>query len=214
MEVFEKHIDITKRVRYATLGGGNEHVDEVWYVFHGYGQLARYFIRKFESVAVPNRLIVAPEGLHRFYVEGFSGRVGASWMTKEDRLTDIEDYVSYLDTLHESLKNRLKEGGKVKVIGFSQGAATACRWNVLGNVKIDVLALWAGVFPPDLPLDESLPAMPLFFLVGNEDEFLSEKEINNHLHQMHNNNLLVRVLRFTGKHEIYPDPLQQLLNLW
>ena len=53
----------------------------------------------------PQRLIVAPEALSRFYVES-SGKthadthVGASWMTREDRLSDIEDYVEYLDALH------------------------------------------------------------------------------------------------------------------
>jgi predicted esterase len=214
MDVREAHIITPKHMRYAVLEPGQDQVDEIWYVLHGYGQLARYFIRKFESAAAANRLIVAPEGMHRFYVQGHSGRVGASWMTKEDRQNDIQDYVQYLDALHASLKSRLKSDGKVKVIGFSQGAATACRWAVLGNVSFDALALWAGVFPPDLPIAQVIPSMPLYFLVGNQDEFLNEDEINIHLQEMHNKQLAVRVLRFDGKHDIYPEPLQQLMNLW
>ena len=36
---------------------------------------------------------MAPEGLSRFYLEGFSGKVGATWMTREDRLNDIDNYL-------------------------------------------------------------------------------------------------------------------------
>jgi hypothetical protein len=50
---------------------------------------------------------VAPEGLSRFYFEGgFHGpgsKVGATWMTREDRLAKIEDYVGYLDALHDAV---------------------------------------------------------------------------------------------------------------
>ena len=40
--------------------------------------------------------IIAPQGLHKFYLEGTSGRVGASWMTKENREDDIKNYLVYL----------------------------------------------------------------------------------------------------------------------
>src|SRR5690554_3872961 len=41
--------------------------------------------------------------MHRFYRKGTQGRVGASWMTKEARLDDIEDNHKYLDKLAEHL---------------------------------------------------------------------------------------------------------------
>ena len=48
----------------------------IWIVFHGYGQLAKFFLRKFNLLFEDNTLIVAPEGLNHFYLKGFSGRVG------------------------------------------------------------------------------------------------------------------------------------------
>jgi hypothetical protein len=54
---------------------------------------------KFWQILV-GRIIIAPEGLSRFYRKGFSGDVVASWMTKDDRLDDMEDYVRYLNDLH------------------------------------------------------------------------------------------------------------------
>ena len=40
-----KHITIDRRVRYATLGQPSEAVREVWFVLHGYSQLAPRFLR-------------------------------------------------------------------------------------------------------------------------------------------------------------------------
>ena len=92
----EHHLAATRTARYFTLGGGAG-VHHVWFVLHGYGQLASALLRNFEGLANPSRLIVAPEGLSRFYVDPIASgpaarrRVGASWMTREDRLIEIED---------------------------------------------------------------------------------------------------------------------------
>ena len=86
----KKEIKVPKTARYFTIGN-EEQPDEIWFVLHGYAQLANYFIEKFRVLESKNILVVAPEGLHRFYWNGMSGRVAASWMTKEDRLTDIAD---------------------------------------------------------------------------------------------------------------------------
>jgi hypothetical protein len=65
--------------------------------------IRRVFIQKFKELASENTLIVAPEALSRFYLNGFSGRVGATWMTKEARDTEILDYLNYLNKLLDTL---------------------------------------------------------------------------------------------------------------
>ena len=52
-----------------TPGGGGGVVRSVWLVLHGYRQLADRFVARFEPVASPERLIMAPEGLNRFYLD-------------------------------------------------------------------------------------------------------------------------------------------------
>lgn len=72
---------------------------------------------------------MAPEALNRFYLEGFAGRVGATWMTKEERLQEIDDYVNYLNQLYKTiLANTDTSEITVNILGFSQGVATVCRW--------------------------------------------------------------------------------------
>ena len=100
-------------------------------VLHGYRQLARRFLRRFEPVAGDHRRIVAPEGLSRFYADPGRGRhgpasaVGASWMTREDRENEIRDYVAYLDQLWQHLRTDSPGRTRLVVLGFSQGVATA-----------------------------------------------------------------------------------------
>ncbi len=64
----EHHISVTRTARYYTLGEISRGVAEVWFVCHGYGQLAERFIRHFAALDDGTRLVVAPEALGRFYL--------------------------------------------------------------------------------------------------------------------------------------------------
>ena len=100
-----RHLRVARTARYYMLGGRGEGVAEAWFALHGYRQAARRFARRFEVLDAPERIVVVPEALSRFYVDPSPGRhgpehrVGASWMTREDRDNEIADYVAYLDAL-------------------------------------------------------------------------------------------------------------------
>ena len=133
---------------------------------HGYRQLAGRFLPRFADLDDGTRLIVAPEGLSRFYLHDPAGGhgkevpIGATWMTREDRENEITDYVGFLDgvldeVLDEALDGDLDEvsaesGGaiaRLTVLGFSQGAHTVCRWVAAGEAAIErvILRQIAGV---------------------------------------------------------------------
>ena len=135
----EHKINFEYSARYYTLGEISENVEQLWFVCHGHGQLAQYFIRKFEVLNDGKVLIVAPEGLSRYYLEGFRGRVGATWMTKEDRLSDIENYLTYLSEVFNFIKSQLKSNVQVNFLGFSQGAATISRFATQTDAHFDKL---------------------------------------------------------------------------
>src|ERR1019366_9897456 len=106
-------IQVKRSARLAMLGPEGPGVREIWYVLHGYAQLAAPFLEGLRAIDDGTRLIVAPEALSRFY-EGDTqarlhrdARVGASWMTREDRESEIADYIAYLDTVHQSILTRL-----------------------------------------------------------------------------------------------------------
>src|SRR5436189_6276382 len=94
----EHHVSTPRSARYFTLGS-SEHAAEVWFVCHGYGQLASRFLERFRPIEAERRCIVAPEGLSRFYLTESAAerRGGASWVTGGDRLREDEDYVRYTE---------------------------------------------------------------------------------------------------------------------
>jgi len=122
------HVSVQRTARYYTLGKLTGKTRRIWFVLHGYGQLAQYFIRRFDVVADDETLIIAPEGLSRLYIDTEFGKVGASWLTREDRDQEVNDYVAYLDQVLASvLGDRSLVGLDITLMGFSQGASTVCR---------------------------------------------------------------------------------------
>ncbi|MCE3294576.1 MAG: phospholipase/Carboxylesterase [Crocinitomicaceae bacterium] len=203
-------LEIQKTARYRTFG--DESNPHLIIALHGYGQLAEYFIRNFESLDPGSYFIVAPEGMHRFYLQGSSGRVGASWMTKEWREQDIEENVLYMEKLTEHLASR-KNYETVTLLGFSQGGATAARWLDRTRFKIDRFILWACVFPEDINPGfdaESFSKVEKIFVLGDEDEYFSGDNFHkmNAFYESHG----FRVINFQGKHRIDINPLHLLFK--
>ena len=77
-------LEVPRTARVASFG--SPEAAETWLVLHGYGQLASRFLRSFAVANRPGRLILAPEGLSRFYTSRDPSRVGATWMTREARV--------------------------------------------------------------------------------------------------------------------------------
>lgn len=211
-----KRITISKTARYYILGKHSEKINSVWIVLHGYGQLAAEFIKYFKALKNESTLIVAPEALNKFYLKGFSGNVGATWMTKEGRENEIIDYVNYLDSVYdEAIKYGLLGNVKINVLGFSQGTATACRWISKGKSKIDRLILWGGEIPKDIDLasvKQIFNSIDLEIVLGNEDEFISEEQLMMEIKRLNEIKLNHKIYRFNGKHEIKADMLRQLIS--
>lgn len=199
-----KDLSINYNAQYYQLGELTSSTNQLWFVIHGYGQLARYFIRKFNVLDNGEHCIIAPEGLSKFYLEGYSGRVGATWMTKEDRMTDIENYVNYLDTLYRSLKNS-QTNLRVNVVGFSQGAATASRWVAQSSVSIDRLILWAGIFPPDMDVVDAgkrFSNMEVINVYGKKDPFLDDIKFKEQSKIVQSLGITAPTITYDGVHDI------------
>lgn len=217
----EKKIGFHFDARYFTAGSLDASTRQVWVVFHGYGQLAQYFLKKFEIVSDQSIYVIAPEGLSRFYLSELtnSGRpdnkVGATWMTRENRLMDIENYIRYLDAVYAG---ELAAFSKIplSLFGFSQGCATACRWAVEGNVNFDRLILWAGLFPPDLDFHKGhqlLIKKRTTMVIGDQDPFLTQERMKEFDQLAHKLSIQPEKISFHGKHELNAEVLTMLASV-
>jgi predicted esterase len=211
--MMKKHeLKISKTARYFQLGEKSDKTKEIWFVLHGYGQLASSFLKRFTSLNDREILVVAPEGLHRFYWEGFSGKVVASWMTKEERQSDISDYIGYLDAVYTQVVP--STDARIRLLGFSQGTATACRWALLGQAKFDDLILWSGAFPDDVDYINNTAlfnSLNIKLLVGDKDQFFSMQQVEEHKEAIVSQGVEVELITFDGEHEIYDEPLMSII---
>ncbi|HEU4700597.1 MAG TPA: hypothetical protein VFS40_15540 [Gemmatimonadales bacterium] len=217
--VSEHHLVVARTARWYRVGGGTDGrgpVETVWLVLHGYGDSAERFARACAPLAGPGRLVVAAEALSRFYVQppasSASGaahaaaRVGASWMTREDRAAEIADYVAYLDALYASVSAAAR-GATWRVLGFSQGVATAARWTALGAAPVARLVLWGGDLPGDLDLEAPavrarLAAARPVFVAGERDEAVPPAVVEAGAARLARHDIGARLLQHAGGHRL------------
>jgi predicted esterase len=213
----EHHLTFNFKARYYMSGAITDRTKHVLIVLHGYGQLAQYFIRKFASLETKDVVVIAPEGLSRFYVDPLDGagrkttRVGATWMTKEDRLVDIENYVNYLDAVFSAVVKVDKI--PVTILGFSQGSATASRWILSKNIRFNRLILWAGILPEDMNFEigaEVLKDKSLVMVYGKQDPFLTDARFNEMKTLTEKLNTKIEIVTFKGGHDIEEATVSQL----
>lgn len=171
----EGRMTVARRARWFERGP--REANEIWLVLHGYGQLARPFLDSCRTLAREERLLIAPEALSRFYLRGGRGPIGASWMTREERESEIEDYVEYLDALLEHLAPAGARAVQISVLGFSQGVATAWRWAArTQRPPLRLIALGGGV-PTELDLSAPrLRELEVVLATGEHDESFTPQQ--------------------------------------
>lgn len=141
---------------------------------------AEAFLGKFDSLLVPGRCIIAPEGLNRFYQKGFTGNTGANWMTRAERESEITDHLFYLNGLRNKIL-AAANGNKPNelLLGFSQGTAMVSRWAWQMEEPLPRhLVLWGG--EPAAELREQMHHLGLRFrqalwMLGKQDPFIPEE---------------------------------------
>jgi predicted esterase len=209
-------LNVDRSARVYTLGAVT--APEAWIVLHGYGQLAARFVKQFATLAGPQRSIVAPEALNKFYLDAprpggpsaAERRVGTTWMTREDRDAEIADYVAYLDRVCRGI---VPEAKRITLLGFSQGVATACRWLALGSAPLHRVILWAGPLPPDLDfrrLAVRAAGIPLEIVLGSSDDFGATRNLDDELARLREVEVQYRLVRFDGGHSIDQGVLARL----
>jgi predicted esterase len=217
----ELNIHFQYKTRYYTQGVLDSNTKNIWFVLHGYGQLAKFFLSKFNHVSDAGVYVIAPEGLSKFYLEDVTSRartgnnrVGATWMTRENRLTDIENYLTYLKNIYnKEVPNDFK--GEISILGFSQGAATATRWALEGYPLFHRLILWAGILPPDMNFDQAheiLKDKKVIEVFGKSDPYLTDERLKEVSDLNAKLNIHPEIIEFDGGHEINEPTLMNLMK--
>lgn len=212
MEVQLHAAKVTRTAHYASLGNPGQHVRQIWFVTHGYGQLSKTFIRRFIPICDEQTLVIAPEGLSRFYWGGFDGPIVASWMTREDRLDEIADFTNMLDQLYALYVPLCHPDAEINLLGFSQGTATQVRWIMRSFPKFHRLMLWSGQLPEDLDYQPHLDYFAdkeLFYAYGDADPLITPKRLAFMEGVINGSGLNFTKVPFTGEHKVDKTALSE-----
>ena len=221
IDICEHHLSVRKTARYLTVQNGDGgDLRWVWIACHGFGQLAPRFAQQLMALAQPRVLLVIPEALNRFYVNDKGGvhgpdaPVGATWMTREERLLEIEDYVAYLDSLHDEIFASVERARvRLGALGFSQGVATVARWAARRTRPVDDVVLWASSLPPELePAPDLFGTARVTCVFGTRDQFASAAAIAREQERLTRSGLAARWLSFEGGHRLDDDTLRGLVE--
>ena len=226
-------IKTVRTARYVTLGGPPQArpapeasgVREVWLACHGYGQTAARWARHFEPLASDERLVVVPEALSRFYLDDRYQRVGASWMTREDREGEIADQTRYLDAVMAQACGRARADlGTVRLVafGFSQGTATVTRWlersplAAQRSKRADRLVIWGGRLPTDLDMAAEKPWLAqadLHLVAGDRDAIATPGRVIAQEAALREAGIPHQTVTFSGEHRLNARVLARLAAL-
>ncbi len=192
-------------------------VRELWFALHGYGQLAASLANDIGAIDDGTRLIVAPEALSRFYFakpfESHRGApVGASWMTRADRLEEIADHLEWLQLAYTHHASPLADDVPLVVLGFSQGAATATRWVASGSVSPARLICWGAGIAPELDLGPSSPLRRarVTLVHGGRDRLVSREQVDAERARLDAADFPYDYMEFEGGHRLDDDTLLRL----
>tara|TARA_B100001996_G_C18640899_1_gene585588 strand:- start:425 stop:1072 length:648 start_codon:yes stop_codon:yes gene_type:complete len=210
----KKQISIPKTHKYSQLGEFSKKTNTVWIVLHGYGMLSEFFIKKFECILNDSTVVIAPEGSNRFYLENNYYRVGASWMTKLDKEKDIEDNISFIQTLYLNIVDEIGHSNfKLNTLGFSQGGATLVRWIMSNNITIDSLILWGSDIPKDCLTEEKKSrwsSIDVKLVIGNQDEYINEENKQKVIDLINSYGLKYELVEYEGSHKIIEKELEKI----
>lgn len=212
MALEEKNISYLTQNTYATLNELTPTTTYVWVIFHGIGFLSRYFLKFFDGLDPEKNYIIAPQAPSKYYLNGQYKHVGASWLTKEHTANEINNLMSYLDSV--MAYEDLPENCRLVVFGYSQGVSIAMRWVAQRNIQCDHLILYAGGIPNELTKDQLRHLgdhCKLKIIMGDKDEYLTEERMAQEQRKI---DLLfegrAEIQLFDGGHEIKKEIINNL----
>lgn len=197
------------------LGDLSPATTDIWLVFHGYGQLAESFIQKFGFLVSETTAIVAPQGPDRFYFDHFR-KVGASWTTRNQRETHLQNQQTYLDAMWSEVTAAISgEGVRIHSLAFSQGVSVQTRWLSSRKIGVEEMIFWAGGYPHDLEdgaWDYQSENTKVRCIVGESDEFLTPERMEEERTKILRYHPQAEFVMFEGKHEMPASVMREMLR--
>ena len=213
MKSTEKEISYISKNTYSTLNSLTDQTKNIWFVCHGIGYLSKYFLKYFDELNAEENYIIATQAPSKYYLGSKYRHVGASWLTKENTKTEIENIMHYFDAVLENEK--LPGNLNLYVLGYSQGVSVALRYVAKRQLNCTRLILMSGGIPKELERSSFKflkERTKVSLIYGLQDEYFNEEYMSREIIRFtelfeKNGN----IIPFEGKHEVRKELLQKFI---
>ena len=212
MNSTEKEIVYTISNSYTTLNSLTSKTKNVIFACHGMGYLSRYFLKYFKGLNSDDNYIIIPQAQSKYYIAPKMKHVGASWLTKENTLKEMENVISYFDSV---LSNEKIENLNFIFLGYSQGVSVAMRYLAKRKIIVSKLILMSGGIPKELtPKDFKYlkNKAAIYYVYGDKDEYITEGFLNSEKKRLENLFSNINYIEFDGNHEIKTEIIESIIN--
>jgi predicted esterase len=213
MNTIEKEVSYTTTNSYATLNTLSNKTKNVWFVCHGIGYLSRYFLKYFDELNADENYIIAPQAQSKYYLGSKYRHVGASWLTKENTVKEIENVMHYLDAVLEAEK--IPSTINFIVLGYSQGVSIVTRYIAKRKLKCDQLVLMSGGIPKELNNHDFKflnGKTKVSLIYGDQDEYLTKELMvseEKRFYELFGDTATITI--FEGKHEVKKEIINKIV---
>jgi len=214
MTIQEKKVVYQTTNTYETLNDFTDKTKNIWLVLHGIGYLSKYFIRYFDELNADENYIIAPQAPSKYYLKNEYKYVGASWLTKVNRVLETENVLAYLDAVFAN--EEFPSDRNLNIFGFSQGVSIATRWIASRKIKCTNIILYAGGIPKELTSEDfehlDYAKTKVKVIVGDKDQYLSGailKSETGRIEELFHGNAKHQI--FEGGHEVKKEIINNIV---
>jgi len=212
----QKQVSYHTTNTYETLNNFTDKTKNIWIVLHGIGYLSKYFIKYFEGLNADENYIIAPQAPSKYYLKNEYKYVGASWLTKENRVLETDNVLTYLDAVHAA--EEFPKDCDLIVFGFSQGVSIATRWIASRKIPCRQIVLYAGGIPKELTPEDfdfiNYEETQVSVIIGDKDQYLTAEVLkyeNERIKALFHGNAKQQI--FKGGHEVKKEIVEKLAAL-
>ena len=176
--------------------------------FHGYAESADTQLPRLRAIESSEHwLVVSIQGLHRFY-QRRTEEVVASWMTRQDRESAINDNLAYVSSVLDAVSAAWPTEPSIVYAGFSQGVAMAFRAAVNSNAqRIAVIAV-GGDIPPEIESGALARLSSTLICRGSSEEWYTADKLAQDARRLRESGVDVTALELPGGHQWSADASQ------
>ena len=189
-------------------------------LLHGYGAHGLDLLPLAPHLCEGNALIICPQAPHTVSVPaGYQAPSSNQMFTWEQRDEhgekiegDIDEMVSVLESFIPAALNKYAAaGGKVALVGFSQGGSLAYRLAFSNRITTSAVAALSTWLPDDLDQKDNLPLdLPILVQHGTDDPMVDIGRGRESYSRLQNRGANVTMKEYSMQHEINQDSISDL----